>query len=75
MYKMDKQLKQELSSCDYYTTFIKDAIKKLKTEGVCYAYHFYQVEEIKKYMKVPIKVIDNDWCYTISIDKKYRKEM
>lgn len=73
MYKMDQQLKEELSGCDYYTAFVKDAIKKLKTEGICYAYYPYQVEEIKKYIDKPVKVIDNDWCYTISIDRKYRK--
>lgn len=75
MYKIDKDLKEELTGFNYYTAFVRDAVKKLKTEGICYAYYPYQVEEIKKYIKVPIKVIDNDWCYTISVDKKYRKEM
>ena len=71
MYKMDKQLKEELNSCDYYTSFVKDAIKKLKTDGICYAYYPYQVEEIKKYIKVPVKVINNDYWFTISIERRY----
>ena len=43
-----------------YEDFIKFSIDDLKNKGVCYLYHKYQIEEIKKIIP-NIKVIKDDW--------------
>lgn len=75
MYKMDKKLKEELTGCDYYASFIKNAIKELKTCGMCYVYHRNQIEEIKKYTNFPIRVEQNECGFTLSVPRKYRMEV
>jgi hypothetical protein len=72
MYRIDEDMKEDLSSCDYYSTFIKSAIKELKTNGICYVFHKYQVDEILKYMKADVVVKDNDCGYTLNIPRNKR---
>lgn len=72
MYKMNEDLKSELNGCDYYSTFIKSAVKDLKTNGICYVFHKYQVDEILKYIKSRVKVQNNDCGYTLSIPRNKR---
>ncbi len=78
MYRIDEDMKEDLAGCDYYSTFIKSAIKDLKTNGICYVFHKYQVDEILKYMKNEVIVKDNDCGYTLNIPRNkrsYRKEI
>ena len=49
-----------------YEDFIKFSIYDLKNKGVCYLYHKYQIEEIKKIMP-NIKVIKDDWYYRVEV--------
>lgn len=72
MYKMDEDLKEDMTGCDYYSTFIKSAIKELKTNGICYVFHKYQVDEILKYMKSNVEVQNNDCGYTLNIPRNKR---
>ena len=69
MYKIDEDLKDEFSGGDYYSMFIKRAIKELKNEGKCYVFSNEQINEIKKYIKLPIIIIENECGYTIKIVK------
>lgn len=75
MYKMDKKLKEEMAGCDYYSSFIKNAIKELKINGICYVYTENQVKEIMKLTNLPITKVVNECGYTLSIPRKYRTEV
>lgn len=72
MYKMDEIMKEELAGCDYFSSFIKGAVKDLKQNGICYVFHKYQVDEILKYMKIKVEVTTNDCGYTLSIPRNKR---
>lgn len=72
MYRIDEDLKEDLPGCDYYSSFIKGAIKELKTNGICYVFHKYQVDEIVKYIKMPICIKNNDCGYTLNIPRNKR---
>lgn len=75
MSKLSEKLKEEMSGCDYYSSFIKDAIRNLKINGICYVYHKEQVDEIIKYVNAPVTAIPNECGYTLSIPRKYRMEV
>ena len=70
MYKMSEEMKEEITSCDYYSMFIKCAVRDLKANGICYVFNKEQADEIKKYIKVPINVNPNDCGFTLSIERK-----
>lgn len=72
MIKLDNEIKEDLGSCDYYSSFIKSAIRDLKENGICYVFHKYQVDEILKYIKGRVKVQNNDCGYTLSIPRNKR---
>lgn len=61
--------------CDYYHQFVKNAVSDLKANGICYVYYLDQIEEIRKKIKVEITIVKNESGYTLSIPRKYRKEM
>lgn len=73
MYKMDKDLKEDLANCDYYSMFIKKSIKELKTNGLCYVFSKEQVDEISKYIKINLIVEKNECGFTLKINRNKRK--
>lgn len=75
MIKLDEELKEEMPGCDYYSTFIKSAIRDLKANGICYVFYDYQVKEILKYIKTEVVVRNNDCGFTLNIPRKHRKEV
>lgn len=75
MGKLSKELKEDMGGNDYYSSFIKDAIRNLKANGICYVYNKQQVEEIIKYINAPITYIENECGFTLSIPRKFRKEV
>lgn len=75
MVRLSKELKEDMAGFDYYSSFIKSAIRDLKNNGICYVYHINQVKEIMKYTNVPITTIQNECGYTLSIPRKYRREI
>lgn len=73
MYRIDEDLKDDYAGCDYYSTFIKKSIRDLKIDGICYVFYQDQVDEILKYMKVPVVVKENECGFTLNIPRNKRK--
>lgn len=69
---MNKDLKEDYSKCDYYSTFIKSAVTQLKNDGLCYVFYKDQVDEILKYVQMPIAVKKNECGYTLNIPRNKR---
>ena len=72
MYKMDEDLKEDYTTCDYFSNLIKKSIKDLRVDGVCYVFSQAQVDEIVKYMKVPVNISKNECGYTLKIKRNKR---
>jgi len=58
---------------EYYTSFIKNTIKELKINGICYVFHKWQVDEILKHIDIPVITLKNECGYTLRIDRGKRK--
>ena len=58
-------MSEESQKNDYESLFIREALKDLKYDGICYAYNERQIEAIKK--KFPdVHIIKNECGYTLS---------
>lgn len=56
-----------------FNVFIKQCVKQLKENRVCYCYTLEQIEEIKNKYKSEVRIEKNECGYTLSIPR--RKEI
>lgn len=56
--------------CDNFNTLVKQCIRDLKENKVCYCYTLKQVEAIRKNFKQELKIVTNECGYTLSVRRK-----
>lgn len=59
---------------DLYNHFVKECIRDLKSQKLCYVYNREQLEEVRKRYKGETIVEENECGYTIKIKRNRRDE-